>query len=106
MNLSFGELLALPLPAQIALFALVAGSLTLTVVGVVVWARTPDTVMPAPNRWMWLAVLVVQIIGPIAFLVARNAKRRETFAPTTTPTSRPATHPNDVLDDLYGQRHD
>lgn len=59
-------------PALVALGVVVLIDVALLVTALVVWARTPDGAIPAPNRWVWLAVLLVQVVGPITFLVLRR----------------------------------
>lgn len=74
-------ILNLPTGVLVALGILVVAELTLLVIGLVAWAGTPDDRMPPPGRWVWLAIVgLLQLFGPIAFLLARRSHARR-FAP-------------------------
>lgn len=105
-----------PTGALVALGLYTVVALALLITGVVAWLRTPDEAMPSPNRWVWLALLFVQIAGPIAFLILRRRAAEDTRArhelaqrdPHTQPTTQ-ATHSvstQDAVDLLYGGRDD
>lgn len=111
-------------PAALAgLGVLIVVAVTLLVTGLIAWTRTPDGEMPPPNRWVWLALLFIQVVGPITFLIMRrraaaDAHARQELAATeasrapspgtspAAPTSvsvRPST-PESAADLLYGER--
>lgn len=56
--------------AGVALFAVV--SLSLLVTALAVWWRTHEGEMPAPGRWVWLPLFLLQVIGPLTFLLLRR----------------------------------
>jgi hypothetical protein len=113
--MTLDQVLDLPTAALVALGILLVLEIALLIVGVIAWAGTPEDRMPPPNKWLWLAVVVLlQILGPIAFLVLRRQHGRymgvETgpssggaAAGNTGPTRRAAT---DTADLLYGRRED
>lgn len=97
--MSLDETLALPTGVLVALGILLVVELILLVVGLVAWARTPAEHMPPPNRWVWLAVVaLVNIAGPLAFLLVRRNTR-----PAVVPAAPPAAHGTitDTVDLLY-----
>lgn len=99
----------LPPELRIPLIALIVVAVALLVAGLLVWRATPDSEMPPPNRWTWLAVVcLASVVGPTAFLVARHHHRRTiTPADAADSASAPARRGSaDVVDSLYGQRHD
>lgn len=109
--MSLTELLDLPTGILIALGILVVVELTLLVIGVIAWTRTPDDRMPPPNRWAWLAlVALVQIFGPVAFLLARRShERRFGTAPggeAQTGGEAIRRSAGSTADLLYGRRED
>ncbi|MHA6525479.1 PLD nuclease N-terminal domain-containing protein [Tessaracoccus sp. G1721] len=103
------EVLNLPVWLLIILGVVLVVELALLIVGVVSWARTPDAQMPRPNKWVWLVlILFVQIIGPVAFLLARRSEARYAVAPEpeALPGARHAATrtADDTANLLYGPR--
>ncbi|HZK04977.1 MAG TPA: PLD nuclease N-terminal domain-containing protein [Actinomycetaceae bacterium] len=77
MESALDGLLALAPVVLVLLGVLAVLQLTLLIVGLVAWARTPDGRMPPPNRWLWLAVILVfSLFGPIAFLLVRRSHQQ------------------------------
>lgn len=104
----FDTILNLPPIALVALGILIVVELTLLVIGVVAWSGTPDDHMPPPNRWLWLAIVVLlQIFGPIAFLISRRSQAKYAMTDDATPAP-PAPRPSSdaTVDLLYGPRED
>lgn len=105
-------ILNLPTGVLVALGILVVAELTLLVIGLVAWAGTPDDRMPPPGRWVWLAIVgLLQLFGPIAFLLARRSHARR-FAPPSPRSvagapARPIQPSAEATADLlYGRRED
>ena len=112
--MTLDQVLNLPTGALVALAILLVLEIALLIVGVIAWAGTPEDRMPAPGKWLWLAIILfLQILGPIAFLLLRRQHGRymgvETGPATAPaagvpgPTQRTAT---DTADLLYGRRED
>lgn len=111
MNPDLADLADLPVGLLVALGVLVVVEMALLVIALLAWARTPETHMPPPNRWVWLAlILFLQILGPIAFLIARRGRARavgESNDEPTPPARRAARQrADDTVDLLYGDRED
>ena len=106
------QLLDLPAWLLMVLGIVLVIELAFLIVGVVTWARTPDALMPKPNKWVWLAlILFVQILGPIAFLLVRRSEARYATAaaqPEAQPGARHAAGRTaaDTADLLYGTNED
>ncbi len=102
------QILSLPTGLLVLLGVLVVVELALLIIGVVAWTRTPDDRMPLPNKWLWLAVIVlVQIFGPIAFLILRRQRASYAAASATAspaPSGQVRRSAADAADLLYGQR--
>ena len=57
----------------IIVLAIVEVAVILT--GLIVWYRTAPEVMPGPNRWLWLVIVICgQLIGAPIFLLVRHQK--------------------------------
>ncbi|QQS00567.1 MAG: PLDc_N domain-containing protein [Austwickia sp.] len=84
---------------------LVAAQLTLMIVALVRWHRTPDERLALLPRWGWLLVIVFgQLVGPLVFLaVGRAAEpvpeaaRRGDQPPAPDAVAR-------AVESLYGER--
>ena len=64
--MTLDQVLNLPTGALVALAILLVLEIALLIVGVIAWAGTPEDRMPAPGKWLWLAIIVfLQILGPI-----------------------------------------
>ncbi|MGM0386132.1 MAG: PLD nuclease N-terminal domain-containing protein [Actinomycetota bacterium] len=110
--MTLDQVLDLPTGVLVVLGILLILELVLLVVGILAWSGTPDERMPPPNKWLWLAIIaLLQIIGPIAFLVLRRMYARYTpgaAQPGAAPAApeevrRTAT---DTADLLYGRPED
>lgn len=105
--MTLDQLLELPVGLLVALGVILVAELALLVVGLIAWARTTDDRMPPPSKWLWLVlILVLQIIGPVIFLVLRRSTAHPAAASepsAAAPRARRATA-DDTADLLYGPR--
>lgn len=75
--MTLDQVLDLPTGILVVLGIVLVIEVALLIVGVIAWAGTPEDRMPPPTKWLWLAiVLLIQILGPIAFLVLRRQHSR------------------------------
>lgn len=110
--MTLDQVLELPTGVLVVLGIILVLELLLLVVGVLAWSRTPEERMPPPNKWLWLAIIIIlQIIGPIAFLVLRRTHAR--YAPNAHDDESAPAAPasvqrtaSDTADLLYGRRGD
>lgn len=107
--MTLDQLLDLPTGLLVVLGVVILVELVLLVVGLIAWARTPDTHMPPPNKWLWLVlILFLQLLGPVIFLIARKVHARSVAAAGQQETAPPARHSarRTAADLLYGPRED
>ena len=97
------KILALPMPALVAIGALIVVQLTMQVFALVDVAKRPAAGLTLP-KWGWVAIIVLaEILGPIVYWVAG----RKPAAATDVRTAIPAgTRASDAADLLYGARKD
>lgn len=76
----------LSLGLQILIIVLAAISLTALLIAARAWGTTPDEDFVGGNRWYWLPVLLVSIIGPIAFLALGRVKKSPTHDEAGAPS--------------------
>ena len=89
-------------PALAVLAVLAVVQVTLLVVGLVTWLRTPEGRF-AGNRYLWLVlVLAVGVIGPVVFLVA--GRRPEQATDPAPVRGEVPDRTASAVDDLYGGR--
>ncbi len=106
--MTLDQVFDLPTAALVGLGIILVIEIALLIVGVIAWAGTPEDRMPPPSKWLWLAIIVLlQILGPIAFLVLRRQHSRY-MGVETGPSSAaaPATTrrtASEAADLLYGR---
>jgi hypothetical protein len=88
---------------------LVAAQLTLMIVALVRWHRTPDERLALLPRWGWLLVIVFgQLVGPVVFLaVGRAAEPVPEPVPEAARRGDQPPAPDAVaraVESLYGER--
>lgn len=95
---------SLPMPARAVIIVVVLAQLTLMVIALRRWHRTPDERLALVPRWAWLLIIVFgQLVGPLVFLAA--GRRPEPAAdPARRPHDAATSHAvRDAVDTLYGQ---
>ena len=92
----------LPMPALIALAAVVLVEIALYLIALIDLYRRPTSQVVAENKWIWLAIiLLVSGLGAIVYLAIG---RKPAPAPETARASEhPREHVEDIVDSLYGK---
>lgn len=97
------DLSTLPVGVVAVLVVLVVAQLSLDVIALVDLYRRPTARVVSGNKWVWLAViLLVNLLGPILYLLVGRTKTVAAVAPST---SRPVPTES-IADALYGPRDD
>ena len=97
------KILALPMPALVAIGVLIIVQLTMQVLALIDVAKRPSSGLTLP-KWGWMVIIVLgEILGPIVYWVAG---RKPAAAADTRGAVPAAARASDAADLLYGQRKD
>jgi len=97
------SLSTLPVWGLVALAVLVAAQITLDVIALVDLYRRPVDQVIFANKWIWLAIiLLVNLIGPIIYLLA--ARKPPVLTDDSAPVKPKSVASDDIADLLYGPR--
>ena len=97
------KILALPMPALVAIGVLIVVQLTMQVLALIDAAKRPASGLTLP-RWGWVVIIVFgEILGPIVYWVAG---RKPAAAADTRAAVPAAARASDAAGLLYSQRKD
>jgi Phospholipase_D-nuclease N-terminal len=97
------SLSTLPVWGLVALAVLVIVQITLDVIALVDLYRRPVDQVIFANKWIWLAIiLLVNLIGPIIYLLA--APKPPVLTDDAAPVKPKSVASDDIADLLYGPR--
>jgi len=97
------KILALPMPALVAIGVLIVVQLTMQVLALIDAAKRPASGLTLP-KWGWVVIIVLgEILGPIVYWVAG---RKPAAAADTRAAVPAAARASDAADLLYSQRKD
>ena len=94
---------AVPVWGLVALGLLAVVEITVGVIALVDLYRRPIDQVVLANKWVWVAIiLLVNIIGPIIYLMA--GRRPATLIDDAAPPESTSVRTENVADTLYGPR--
>ena len=94
-----GDLSSLPPALLIGLAVLVVVQVGLIVIALIDLYRRPLAAVNLGNKWVWVAIiLLVNLLGPILYLLVG----RRSVAPAEEPTPAPTRTKRDIAEALYG----